>query len=94
MRSRTPLRRQVRPDERSSSGAALRNASWNFASARSMHQNSAAPRAVWQVLVTAVALWLREIGDRALIDPVRADDDAALRSLPEHLGEPHHWNGT
>src|SRR5438132_9726173 len=34
-----------------------------------------------------------EIGDRTLVDAVGAGDDAALRSLPEHLGQAHHRHG-
>ena len=33
-----------------------------------------------------------EIGDRALVDAMGASDDAALRGLPKHLGEAHHWH--
>jgi hypothetical protein len=31
-----------------------------------------------------------EIGNEALVDAVGAGDDAALRGLPEHLGQAHH----
>ena len=31
-----------------------------------------------------------EIGNKALVDAMGAGDDAALRSLPEHLREAHH----
>src|SRR6266487_3163886 len=34
-----------------------------------------------------------EIGDRTLVDAMGAGDDAALRGLPEHLGEAHHGQG-
>src|SRR6266404_5625186 len=34
-----------------------------------------------------------EIRDRALVDAMGAGDDAALSSLPEHLGEAHHRHG-
>jgi len=35
-----------------------------------------------------------EIGDEPVIDAMSADDDAALRGLPEHLGETHHRHST
>ena len=38
----------------------------------------------------AVTLGLREIGHRALVDPVRAGDDPALGGLPKDLDQPHH----
>jgi hypothetical protein len=33
-----------------------------------------------------------EIGNQALVDAVGADDDAALRGLPEHFGQAHYWH--
>src|SRR5665648_1027103 len=36
----------------------------------------------------AVATWLGEIGNGALIDLVRAGDDPALRCLPDDSGQP------
>jgi len=28
-----------------------------------------------------------------LVDAMGTGDDAALRGLPEHFGEAHHWHG-
>jgi hypothetical protein len=39
-------------------------------------------------LEVAVALQLSEIGDRSLVNLMGTGDDAALRSLPEHFGQP------
>ena len=36
---------------------------------------------------------MREVGNGALVDPVGAGDDPALRGLPEDLGQPHHGHG-
>ena len=35
-----------------------------------------------------------EIGHQALVDAMRIDDDPALGSLSEDLGQVHDWNGT
>jgi hypothetical protein len=36
---------------------------------------------------------LRPFGHLAPVDAMGVDDDAALRRLPEHLGQPRHGNG-
>jgi hypothetical protein len=41
----------------------------------------------------AVALRLSEIGDRSLVNPMGSCDDAALRGLPENLGQADHRHG-
>ena len=42
----------------------------------------------------AIALGLGEIGNQALVDLMGAGDDAALRRLPEYLGQAHDRHGT
>ena len=52
----------------------------------------------WIVRLHKVEIAIRagqaEIGDDPVIDAMCADDDAALRGLPEHLGETHHRHST
>ena len=42
----------------------------------------------------ALGFGFAKIGDDTLIDTVCVHDDLALRCLPEHFGEAHHWHGT
>src|SRR6516165_2099597 len=63
-----------------------------------LHQfDDAADGGLWivspnEVEVAVVSGWA-EVGHRALVDAMSAGSDAALRRLPEHLGEPHHRHG-
>src|ERR1700748_422305 len=59
--------------------------------------DNAPHRSFWIVhlheIKIAVTVRFAQIGDAALVDTVRADDDLTFGRLSEHLDEPHHRYG-